>query len=444
MKFFIGGSLLLNHDPFFTEDQKNLLAQSPGYYHHESSILDNSKISSGKGVINWSKDKKKRKLEFPLQSTTASIGLGPGSYNPKIYTPRYKLKEKGSAFTSKDKKGIFGELIVGRVEKEKLAKNLQYIVDLEPGPGAYYSEKNSSCFHKKFDRLRRYQDFQLGDVRFKEKLVMNNLGPGHYEIKDDWVWDKRKEKKRKNVPFNSSAEKKSMFLKSNKDVPGPSYISKMSINPKFEKAKKKKEYLISIKQQSLKTANEQRELLHKPFRDKFKAEKEKTPGPGEYNLERKNRGKLREDPVFRSSTEKLTVFRKDLKEKAPPVGYYLVENNSLATKLKKDRDYLERVKLPAKLGFNNRQPRFGKSEEKNFYRKLLELKQSLTAEQKMAKVIRKLYKGSVEYTTNNNFKPKKNRQNRRFNSSRAKKQESFPFNIRVIHPNFYFFLGIKI
>lgn len=445
--------MVLNADPFLTEDLKHILSSSPGYYAPEEMTKpDLSKISAstatGKNIVSWSKEKPKRELEFPLQSTATSTALGPGSYDPKKYSPGYKNKEKGSAFSSKDKKGLFGELLIGKLEKQKMAQNLQYIVDMQPGPGAYYSEKNSSSFHKKFDRLRLYQDFQLGDVRFKNKDKSNNLGPGYYSLKDDWICDQEKQNKNngKTPAFNSSEKNRNIFMKVDKDIPGVNYVSKLENDPKVRKALNKKNYILAIKQRNLQDTNNQKEILHKPFRDKIQEERNKSPGPGDYNLEEIRKFGDKPDPVFRSLTDKAIAFKSVEKKKAPPPGYYLVENGTLASKLKKDKEYLDKAKLPKKMGFDKREPRFGHEVEKNIYKKLLELKESLSAEEKMAKIVRKLYKGNVIYTTSKDFyKPEKDGDEKGVLRYEKEVKPSFPFNRRVYLFNLiYFILEFKV
>ena len=82
--------------------------------------------------------------------------------------------------------------------------DLNYIANIEPGPGEYHDEENISAF-KKAKRNRTIESFRLGEIRFNsindQRMRNHNAGPGSYSVRQDL--EKRSYNKAKiKAPFN--------------------------------------------------------------------------------------------------------------------------------------------------------------------------------------------------------------------------------------------------
>ena len=95
-----------------------------------------------------------------------------------------------------------------RASDKVYMENLEKIIDMQPGPGAYYDSEKNSAFRKSFDRKRVHQNFDLPAERFPPASQDAVLlpGPGQYNsvLPSDTGYNKHENRKGVYVPFGSN------------------------------------------------------------------------------------------------------------------------------------------------------------------------------------------------------------------------------------------------
>ena len=346
-------------------------------------------IGSNPKFVDWSKQTIGARLSH-LANQNTGPKVGPGSYNPKKKVdPRYKKHLQTSAFASDSNKGVYGSRSVGKkLNESDIVKNLQYLVDMEPGPGSYCDERHFTSFRKKFRKSKKYEDFRVAQPRFKTDNQGTILGPGEYQMKDQWV---RASHNRAKIAFNSNAEKLSLFeIIEKQKVPVDDRMLYRMVNKKIREkaALRKKKFLLEKRKARIRDNLEEENRVHAQFRKQLLKERERSPDPGEYfSLQQKPRKKAT-NASFKSTSRRMGWVPKTTAESSPPPGYYLVTNGTLADKLSKE---MKKIKNVSGFSFSSRRPRFATqlstTDSRGFHDHLM------TDDEKMVSVVQQLYKG---------------------------------------------------
>lgn len=358
----------------------------------------------------WAKSKLKRTLslaheQFQQDDYKKAILKEKTKHYLNNYVKQMEAKKKHTSHTrafKKDNKKPSYPLPSGivRASDQKYMENLQAIVDQEPGPGAYYDEQKYSSFNKSFKRLKYHEDFSLKVDRFtapEDEKSTCQPGPGAYnqtQVKDVG-FNQFENRKGVKVPFGTNEPRlkelrKNEFGEIDEDYisPGPGHSSNLDKDPKMIMAELRKQDILRQKSHSIKQNLSEKDEAFGPFRKKLKRERSKIPGPGLYHKNNNVRKEGCTGANFRSKTSRLKVFD-DKKGKIPPPGYYRQDANTIAQNIVHPA---LRVNTDVEVSFNSHASRFGYNKKPNIYSQLKKVKQALTDEEKMLKVVQNLYR----------------------------------------------------
>lgn len=385
----------------------------------ERSLNNNSRISSTsksqrqKCASAWAKSKIKRTISlasepFERDEYKAAIFKEKTKHYITHYVKPMKAKLKNQtntrAFKKEGKKPSY-PLPSGivRASVKKYMDNLQEIINQQPGPGAYYDEKKHSSFTTKSKRVRNHKDvFSLQPERFEDNPFKQSMspGPGAYNQNqnDDVGFNKYKLRKGKEVPFNSNAPRlkeprKNEFGEIDQDyiLPGPGHSANFDEDPRMIMAELRKKNQLQQKSEHIRKTQREKDLAFGPFRKKLRRERTKVPDPGLYFKSKSVEKKAGAGVNFKSKTSKLTVFEQK-KGQIPPPGYYKQDSNTIAQHLVHPA---LKVNKEVDVCFNSHAPRFDYNKKPNLYSQLKKVKQALTDEEKMLKVVQNLYKAGL-------------------------------------------------
>jgi len=368
--------------------------------------------------------KEKRELSLEKNPTGS---IGPGYYYSKKdqSIPKYKKMLKGSAFSSKTKKGMYGELLVGKAEKKKLLDNLNYLVSLEPGPGAYFSEDTFSSFNRESNKESVFQPFEKGSKRFNTKIEINPVGPGQYKVEKPFI------KQTYNVSTNNAPFlRKSSFLEKKQ----PSKLDEIRNNMLIQEiqkrhriAQRKKQKQLEFRKKQLKSRTDRDDKIIAKIQQIKSEEKNHSIGPGEYSIGLSLLGKGGGESAFKSTTKRQGIESQLGNLETPSMGYYLVQNGTIADNIEK------RISNPN----HDKQAPFAINEARFTYQKkvperkrLIEMERKITENEKLVKVLKQLYKGDVEYKCDEYQEEINNRPSYPFNQ----KEERIAKKLKDINP----------
>jgi hypothetical protein len=166
-------------------------------------------------------------------------------------------------------------------------------------------------------------------------------------------------------------------------VPGPGHSAELDKNPKMIRAQLRKDEILRQTSENIRVSQIEKDEAFGPFRKKLKRERRKVPGPGLYHKIQRVRKSRCTGASFKSKTSRIKVFSKS-KGKTPPPGYYRQDANTIAEKIVHPS---LRVNSEVDVSFNSHAPRFDYNKKPNLYSQLKRVKQALTDEEKMLKVV---------------------------------------------------------
>ena len=404
-------------------------AQKKQFYLQQNLSYDLVKMRRTKATL-WSKMKTKRNLSFgsTRNSSNANPKLGPGTYNPKAFQAHYKTFKQSPAFLSKDKKGLFVGMMMGDLPT-KDQDNLQYLVDLEPGPGSYHNEKFTSSFRKaavstkasissrsnmnikgsrKNSGLQKKGKTVVGTFSREKKVLGSEIpsgnpliGPGKYhpDRLDSSTLIKQSFNHAK-VPFFTKSPRQFSDIKDpKKEKPKPENLgAKLDLlisERRAEEAKIRREQNLIRKRVGARMLIDKEKDVNRFYKEELKRERSKSPGPGTYDL-RAQKSLSTKGGVFGSSNRLGQIPELKQKQWNPAPGYYDVPHKSLSYDLAKRK---EKVSFHQS-AFGCNQPRFsyqkGASLSERRRRRLGDAKNSHvdgdTEEQKLREVVKQLFK----------------------------------------------------
>ena len=374
-----------------TTDEMNMTFTCP-----KSLPKNRSKTFHKNGSI-WSKMKSKR-MEYLKNNNLEHTHLGPGYYNPSYEKqPNFKKMIPSSSFSSETPKNrlSFG---TSRSMVED-PTDLNYIANLEPGPGAYQDNENLSSF-KKAKENRKIEIFRLGETRFKSKRddrhTSYNAGPGAYSVRQHPEPRSYNKAKRK-APFNINELRKPRdYHKIISDSDAFSLRKlRLENDRKIELAKDRKTKLLRQKQKEIRKMLDYHDRAFDFVKKELEIEKQKAPGPGQYHKEMVVSTHKIKNSAFKSKQSR-TLFKKeiqDAKEK-PGVGAYEMTKNDIKSRI----EDLKLISNDERNGpFLNTGPRFDQETEEAPLRRLEFLKNEITQEENMSDLIAEFYRGRVQY-----------------------------------------------